>query len=127
MGRQLISSGSIFEEMAGYSRAVADGDWVFVSGTTGYDFATGAISADVGEQTEQALKTITTALAEADATLKDVVQVRVYLKDRGDVADMCRVLKENFDETRPTNTTMICEFAEEAMKVEIEVVALRRR
>ena len=81
MARQLISSGSKFEEMAGYSRAVADGDWVFVSGTVGYDFANETISADVGEQTRQALKTIASALAEADAALRDVVQVRVYLKD----------------------------------------------
>ncbi len=127
MGRQLISSGSVFEEMAGYSRAVADGDWVFVSGTVGVDFTTGEISDDVGEQTRQALKTIAAALAEADASLRDVVRVRVYLKDRRHVADMCRVLKETFADIRPTNTTIFCDFAEEAMKVEIEAVALRRR
>ncbi len=127
MTRQLISSGSKFEEMAGYSRAVADGDWVFVSGTVGYDFANDTISDDVGEQTRQALKTIASALAEADAALSDVVQVRVYLKDKKDVLAMCAVLKEVFGEIRPTNTTMICDFAEDAMKVEIEVVALRRR
>ncbi|MHA1565491.1 MAG: RidA family protein [Alphaproteobacteria bacterium] len=127
MGRQLISSGSVFEEMAGYSRAVADGDWVFVSGTVGVDFATGKIADNVGEQTEQALRTIATALTEADASLSDIVRVRVYLKDRADVGDMCRVLKETFGDIRPTNTTIFCDFADEAMKVEIEVVALRRR
>jgi enamine deaminase RidA (YjgF/YER057c/UK114 family) len=127
MTRYAITSGSRFEEMAGYSRAVVDGDWIFVSGTAGYDFASGAISDDPAEQTVQCLRTIENTLTQADAGMADIVRVRVYLADRSYVEPVCKVLGRTFKEPRPTNTTIICGFAVEEMKVEIEVTALRRR
>ena len=127
MARRTISSGSKFEEMAGYSRAVVDGDWVFVSGTVGFDHASGTLPEDVTGQAEQALRTIAGALAEADATLEDVVRVRVYLTDRAYVEPVSAVLGRTFGHVRPANTTVICDLFLETMKVEIEVTALRRR
>lgn len=125
--RWTISSGSKFEEMAGYSRAVVDGEWIFVSGTAGYDFASGTISPDVEEQTRQALRTIAETLDKAEATLADVVRVRVYVRDRADVRPISLILGATFRDPRPTNTTILCGFAEEEMKVEIEVTARRRQ
>lgn len=127
MARHLISSGSRYEEMAGYSRAVVDGDWIFVSGTSGHDHATGRLAEDAAAQTAQSLRTISAALAKAGAGFEDVVRVRVFLSDRADVEPVCAVLKKTFDHVRPANTTMICAFADEGMKVELEVTALRRR
>jgi len=125
--RWTISSGSKFEKMAGYSRAVIDGEWVFVSGTAGYNFVDGSISDDVVEQTRQSLKTIAHALEQADASLADIVRVRVFIADRKDVMAVSTVLGETFSDPRPTNTTIICGFAMEEMKVELEVTALKRR
>ncbi|MFQ5973829.1 MAG: RidA family protein [Alphaproteobacteria bacterium] len=127
MARHLISSGSRYEEMAGYSRAVVDGDWIFVSGTSGHDPRTGRLAEDAVAQTEQSLRTISAALAEAGAGFEDVVRVRVFLCERADVEPVCAVLKQTFEDVRPANTTMICQFADEGMKVELEVTALRRR
>jgi enamine deaminase RidA (YjgF/YER057c/UK114 family) len=126
MARWTISSGSKFEEMAGYSRAVVDGEWIFVSGTAGYDFGTGTISSDAAEQARQSLATIARTLEQAGASLGDVVRVRVYLSDRADVVAVSTVLGQTFSDPRPTNTTIICGFAMEEMKVELEVTALRR-
>lgn len=125
-GRRAISSGSKFEELAGYSRAVADGEWVFVSGTTGADSA-GRFPPDAGEQARLSLATISRALAEADADLGDVVQVRVYLADRADVMTVSGILRETFQDPRPTNTTIICGFPADGIKVELEVTALKRK
>ncbi|MET3792455.1 RidA family protein [Aquamicrobium terrae] len=125
--RWTVNSGSKFEEMAGYSRAVVDGEWVFVSGTAGYNFEDGSISDDAAEQTRQSLRTIAQALEKAGATLADIVRVRVFVADRADVMDVSRVLGQTFSDPRPTNTTIVCGFAEEAMKVELEVTALKRR
>ena len=125
--RRAISSGSKYEELAGYSRAVVDGEWIFLSGTAGFDMANGSFSDDAGEQAAQALKTIGVALAKADADLADVVRVRVYLADRRDVGVVSTLLRETFADPRPTNTTIICGFADPAIKVELEVTALRRR
>ncbi|MGS1096459.1 RidA family protein (plasmid) [Aquamicrobium terrae] len=124
--RWTVNSGSKFEEMAGYSRAVVDGEWVFVSGTAGYNFEDGSISDDAAEQTRQSLRTIAQALEKAGATLADIVRVRVFVADRADVMDVSRVLGQTFSDPRPTNTTIVCGFAEEAMKVELEVTALKR-
>ena len=124
--RRAISSGSKFEEIAGYSRAVADGDWVFVSGTTGAD-PSGKFSPDCAEQTRQSLATISRALAEADANLGDVVRLRAYLADRADVMTVSAILRETFSDPRPTNTTIICGFPVEDIKVELEVTALKRK
>jgi enamine deaminase RidA (YjgF/YER057c/UK114 family) len=126
-GRWTISTGSKFEEWAGYSRAVVDGDWIFVSGTAGYDFATDTIAPDAESQARQALATIAATLARADAALSDIVRVRVYLADRADVMAVSAVLGQAFSDPRPANTTIVCGFAMPEMKVEIEVTALRRR
>jgi enamine deaminase RidA (YjgF/YER057c/UK114 family) len=127
MARRAIYSGSKFEELAGYSRAVVDGDWIFISGTAGYDPATTSFPDDVADQARQALKTIAGALADAEATLKDIVSIRVYLSDRAYVMPVSHILGETFSDPRPTNTTIICGFPVEEIKVEIEVTALRRR
>lgn len=127
MARQRITSGSRFEELAAYSRAVVDGEWVFVSGTTGYDFKTGAISEDAEEQTEQCMRNIDAALREAGSSMADVVRLRCYLADRAHIEPMAAVLRRWLSEVRPTNTTVICDLASPEMKVEIEVTALRQR
>lgn len=125
--RWTINSGSRFEEMAGYSRAVVQDPWIFVSGTAGYDFAGGgSISSDAAEQTRQSLKTISGTLQKAGSSLADIVRVRVYIASREDVMAVSKVLGETFSDPRPTNTTIICGFAMEEMKVELEVTALKQ-
>lgn len=123
--RKAISSGSGFEEIAGYSRAVADGEWVFVSGTVGAD-RNGKFPPDAVEQAHLSLATIGRALAEAGANFGDVVRVRVYLADRADVLPVSAILREVFGDPRPTNTTIICGFPVDEIKVELEVTALKR-
>lgn len=125
MSRWAIYSGSKFEELAGYSRALVDGDWIFVSGTAGYDPKSGAFAASAEDQARRALQTIAEALAQADASLADIVSVRVYLAERSDVMAVSKVLGESFADPRPTNTTIICGFPVEEIKVEIEAVARR--
>lgn len=124
--RRAISSGSKFEELAGYSRAVVDGEWVFVSATAGSE-ADGSFSPDTARQARRALAVISAALAEAGAKIADVVRVRVYLADRADVMAVSKILGETFAPPRPTNTTIICGFPAEEIKVELEMTALRRR
>jgi len=123
MTRQLISSGSAFEEVAGYSRAVAQGPWVFVSGTSGY--ANGQISDDVADQARQALETIAKALAEAGASLQDVVRVRAFVTEPGFFERIAPVLGEAFRGVRPANTTVVTGLVDPKMKVEIEVTAFK--
>ena len=124
--RQRISSGSKWEELAGYSRAVVEGDWVFVSGTVGWDAAAGAFPAGAAAQAERALAVIAEALAEAGSALDDVVRVRVYVPDPADVEDVSRVLGRVFAAIRPANTTVCCALPLPEAKVEIEVTAVRR-
>ena len=124
--RRLISSGSPFEAAAGYSRAVVDGDWVFVAGTTGFDYAQMTISADPAEQARQALRNIEAALAEAGARLGDVVRVRYYLPDLADWPKVVPVLGEVFGGVRPAATALVCGLVDPRMKIEIEVTARRR-
>ena len=126
MTRKLISSGSLFEKEIGYSRAVVDGRWIFVSGTTGYDYATMKISEDVAEQAEQCMKNIATALAQAGSSLKDVVRVHYYLLHRTDFEKCRPVLGRHFGEVRPAATMLfVSGLLEERIKIEIEVTALR--
>lgn len=127
MTRRLISSGSTFERDIGYSRAVVDGDWIFVSGTTGYDYATMTIDPDVVAQARQAIRNIETALAAAGASLADVVRVHYLLPSAADFAPCWPVLRTAFGEIRPAATMMQVGLADAAMKIEIEVTALRRK
>jgi enamine deaminase RidA (YjgF/YER057c/UK114 family) len=121
--RRLISSGSTFEAQIGYSRAVVDGDWVFVSGTTGYDYSDMSISDDVAEQTAQALRNIGAALAEAGASFADVVRVHYLLPDANDFEACWPALREVFGEIRPAATMLQAGLSSDAMKIEIEVTA----
>jgi enamine deaminase RidA (YjgF/YER057c/UK114 family) len=123
--RRLISSGSSFEAEIGYSRAVVDGDWVHVSGTTGFDYSTMTISGDVVEQAEQCLRNIQAALAEADCTPADIVRVRYLLTSRDDFEPCWPTLRRWFGEIRPAATMLVCGLAEPEMKIEIEVYARR--
>ncbi len=125
MTRRAIGSGSPWEALAGYSRAVVDGDWVFVSGTVGADFSTGRFPPAVEAQSDLALDTIAAALAQAGASLADVVRVHVYVPDRADVPAVSQVLKRRMAPNRPANTTVCCALAVAGAKVEIEVTALR--
>ena len=125
--RRRISSGSQFESDIGYSRAVVDGDWIFVSGTTGFDYATMAISDDVAEQADQTLRNIASALAEAGASLDDVVRVR-YLLPRADDFPACwPVLRRHLGVALPAATMMVVGLADPRMKIEIEVTARTSR
>jgi enamine deaminase RidA (YjgF/YER057c/UK114 family) len=126
MNRKLISSGSTFEERIGYSRAVVDGDWIFVSGTTGFDYSTMTISSDILEQAEQCLKNIDAALGQAESSLKDVVRVTYIVPNRGDFERCWPVLRKYFGEVRPAATMISAGLAEPRMKIEIEVTARKR-
>jgi enamine deaminase RidA (YjgF/YER057c/UK114 family) len=124
--RRLISSGSTFEQDIGYSRAVVDGDWVFVSGTTGFDYATMTIADDVVAQAEQCLVNIGAALTEAECTFADVVRVTYYLPDAKDFEPCWPALRAVFGEVRPAATMLECGLADPRMRIEIEVTARRR-
>ncbi|MEQ8699797.1 MAG: RidA family protein [Bauldia litoralis] len=125
MARQLLTSGSKFEDLASFSRAVIDGDWIFMSGTTGFNTATGEISDDVVEQTEQIFRIIEATLEEADSSLADVLRVGVYIVDPDDLIPVCEVVGRKFDGIRPANTTVCTRLARPEMKVEIEIMARR--
>jgi enamine deaminase RidA (YjgF/YER057c/UK114 family) len=123
MTRQLISSGSPFEEQIGYSRAVVDGDWVFVSGTTGFDYQSMSISDDIAEQTEQCLKNIIAALEQAGARLHDVVRVNYVVPQATEFAQCWPVLRQYFGEIRPASMMISAGLLDPRMKIEIEVTA----
>ena len=123
MARQLISSGSTFEAEIGYSRAVVDGDWVFVSGTTGFDYTTMTISDDVVAQCEQCLKNIVHALEQAGSGLRDVVRVTYVLPNGADFPACWPVLRKYFGEIRPAAMMISAGLADPRMKIEIEVTA----
>jgi len=125
--RRAILSGSTFEEQIGYARAVVDGDWVHVSGTTGFDYATMTISDDVVEQAEQCLCNIEAALVEAGCTLADVVRVRYLLPDRADFEPCWPALRRAFGTVRPAATMLVCGLADPRMKIEIEADARRAK
>jgi enamine deaminase RidA (YjgF/YER057c/UK114 family) len=126
MTRRLISSGSSFEAEIGYSRAVVDGDWIFVSGTTGFDYASMTIADDLVAQTEQCLRNIAAALAQADAGLDDVVRVTYVLPPGNDFSACWPTLRRWFGEVRPAATMISAGLADPRMRIEIEVTARRR-
>lgn len=123
--RTHVFSGSIYEELAGYARAVIVDDRIFVSGTVGVDFATGALADGPEAQTNTALDTIETALSEANSGLHDIVRARIYVPDPGDVRAVSSVLKQRIGFTRPANTTICAPLAVPGAHVEIEVDAIR--
>lgn len=126
MARQWISSGSRFEQDIGYSRAVVDGEWVFVSGTTGFDYASMSIADDVAAQCEQCLQNIAAALGQAGATVGDVVRVTYLLPDRRDFEACWPVLRRWFGDARPAATMLQAGLLDPRMKIEIEVTARKR-
>ena len=121
--RRLISTGSSFEERIGYSRAVVDGDWIFVSGCTGFDYSTMALADGVVAQAEQAMVNVAAALEEAGASVSDVVRVSYMLPDRAEFEPCWPVLQRWFGEVRPAATMIMCELLDPAMRIEIEVTA----
>jgi len=123
MARRLISSGSTFEKTIGYSRAVVDGDWVFVYGTTGFDYATMTLAEGVVAQCEQALKNIEAALREAGGSLKDVVRVTYLLPNASDFEPCWPVLNRYLGDVRPAATMISAGLLDPRMKIEIEVTA----
>ncbi len=126
MTRRLISSGSTFEASIGYSRAVVDGEWVFVSGTTGFDYRTMTIADDPLQQTEQCLKNIEAALQQAGSAMADIVRVR-YILPRAEDFSLCwPVLSRWFGDIRPAATMIAAGLADPRMKIEIEVTARGR-
>ena len=126
MTRRRISSGSSFEEKIGYSRAVLAGEWVFVSGTTGFDYSTMSISESLLEQTEQCLKNIEAVLQQAGSSLKDVVRVTYVLPNGGEFEQCWPVLRTYFGEVRPAAMMISAGLADPRMKIEIEVTALKQ-
>jgi enamine deaminase RidA (YjgF/YER057c/UK114 family) len=126
MTRRLISSGSTFEKVAGYSRAVVDGEWIFVSGTTGFDYGTMTIAEDVAAQVRQTFANIETALAEAGASLADVVRAHYYLPRADDWSVIAPLLGRYFGDIRPASTAVVCGLVDPRMRIEIEVTARKR-
>ncbi len=123
MSRRRISTGTPFEDLASFSRAIVDGEMVYVSGTTGMDRSAGTFPADAAAQTRLALGHLEAALDEAGARLADVLRVVVYIADRADLMPVCEVIGAAFADIRPANTTVIAALALPEMKVEIEVTA----
>src|SRR6185295_10335396 len=123
MSRWLISSGSTFEQEIGFSRAVVDGEWIFVSGTTGFDYAAMTIADDIVEQTEQCFRNIRQALAEAGASLENVVRVTYILPDGSQFKQCWPVLRKYLGSIRPAATMISAGLADPRMRIEIEVTA----
>ena len=127
MERRLISSGSSFEAVAGYSRAVVEGDYVHVSGTTGFDYAAMTIDPDPVAQCRQCFRNIAAALEQAGCTLDDVVRVHYYLTDAALFERLAPIFGEVFARARPAATALVCGLIDPRMAIEIEVTACRRR
>jgi enamine deaminase RidA (YjgF/YER057c/UK114 family) len=126
MTRTLISSGSPFEKKAGYSRAVVEDEWVFVAGTTGFDYAAMTISKDLAEQVHQTFRNIGAALEKAGATLADVVRANYIVPNAKDWPDIVPILGQYLGEIRPASTAIIAGLVDPRMRIEIEVTARRR-
>lgn len=126
MSRMLISTGSPFEEMAGYSRAVVEGNWCFVSGTTGYDYATMTMPEGVAAQAANALSTIEDTLEKAGFSKADIVRVQYTITDPALAEDVFAVTGPFFTDIKPAATMVVAGLIRPEMLVEIEVTALRR-
>ena len=126
MPRRLISSGSTFEREIGFSRAVVDGEWIFVSGTTGFDYRSMTISEGLTEQTEQCLRNIQSALEQAGASLRDVVRVTYILPKGEDFPHCWPILRKYFGDVRPAATMISARLIDPRIQIEIEVTARRR-
>ena len=124
--RRLISSGSSFEAVAGSSRAVVEGDYVHVSGTTGFDYAAMTIDPDAEAQTRQCFRNIAAALEQAGCSLEDVVRVRYFIVDAALFDRLAPIFGEHFATARPAATALVCGLVDARMKIEIEVTARRR-
>lgn len=126
MPRKLISSGSKFEEQIGYSRAVVDGEWMFLSGTTGFDYKANTIADDVVKQTEQCFVNINAAMDQAGFTLADSVRVHYILQNAGDFERIWPVLQKHLSQVRPAITMWEAKLSDPKMKIEIEITAKKR-
>jgi enamine deaminase RidA (YjgF/YER057c/UK114 family) len=126
MTKHLISSGSTFEQEIGYSRAVVVGDWVFVSGTTGFDYSSMSIAEGLLEQTEQCMKNIASALQQAGSSVADVVRVTYVLPNGAEFPECWPVLRKYFGEIRPAAMMISAGLADPRMRIEIEVTAVRQ-
>ncbi|MFY0613248.1 MAG: RidA family protein [Hyphomicrobiaceae bacterium] len=126
MARERISSGSTFEEQIGYARAVVDGDWVFVAGTTGYDYDTMVLADDVTAQCEQTFRNIDQALTQAGASLADVVRVTYILDDREDWPACWPITRKYLGDVWPAATMIVAGLHDPSIKIEIEVTAKKR-
>ena len=126
MSRQLIGSGSTFEQEIGYSRAVVDGDWIFVSGTTGFDYSTITIADGIEAQTEQVIRNIEMALTQAGASLADVVRVTYIVPKPEEFSLIYPILRKAFGDIRPAATAISATLFDPRIRIEIEVTAKRR-
>ena len=126
MARRLITSGSSFERDIGYARAVVDGEWIFISGTTGFDYAAGTIADDVVEQCRQCLHNILVAMEAAGFSFEDAVRVHYLFPDRADFEPCWPLLRDAFGAVQPAATMMVVGLADARMKIEIEVTGKRR-
>ena len=124
--RQLISSGSTFEEQIGYSRAVVDGEWIFVAGTTGFDYAAMTISDDIETQTDQALRNIASALEQAGASLADIVRVIYVVPDASEFPRCWPALRKHLGTIRPAAMMISAGLSDPRMRIEIQVTACHR-
>lgn len=121
--RRLISSGSVFEQDVAYSRAVVDGDYVFVSGTTGYDYSTMSIAGDVVQQAEQCFRNIESALQAAGSSLAEIVRIHYILPERDDFEPCWPVIRKYLGDVRPAATMIVAGLLDDRMRIEIEVTA----
>jgi enamine deaminase RidA (YjgF/YER057c/UK114 family) len=126
MARKRISSGSKFEDLLGYSRAVIDGEWVFLSGTTGFDYKAHTIAPDVVDQTRKMLENMEWGLKQAGASFEDVVRLRLYMTHWQDFERVARVIGDRFRKIRPAQTMITASFADPRILVEMEATALVR-
>lgn len=126
MSRKLISTGSDFEKTAGYSRAVVQGDWCFVAGTTGYDYKTMKMPEDVAEQCANCLQTIEKALTDAEFSKSDVIKANYYITDQNYADIVFPILGQFFDGIRPAATMVVSGLIRSEMKIEIDVTALKQ-